>query len=108
MSENGKRLEHVIEIRVRRMNALAIGISVGLVLGLGLFAATNLLILKGGEHVGFHLKLLNEYLPGYRVTFLGSLLGFAYLFVIGLAATYLGASVYNKVAGYREGRQPPR
>ena len=98
-------LEHLIEIRVRRVNAQALGIGVGLMMGLGLFVATNWLVLKGGPVVGPHLGLLGQYLLGYRVTFLGSLIGFAYAFGLGLGVTYLGASVYNRVADYRQRRR---
>ena len=105
MVENGQDLERLIEIRVRRVNALAFGMGVGLVIGLGLFVATNWLVLRGGPVVGPHLGLLNQYLPGYRVSFVGSLIGFAYCFILGLCATYFGATVYNRVADYREGRR---
>ena len=56
------------------LNARAWGISVGLLMGLGLFISTNVLVLRGGEIVGPHLGLLGVFLPGYRVTFLGSLI----------------------------------
>ena len=74
------------------------GITVGLVAGLLLFAATNVLVLRGGEVVGPHLGLLGVYLPGYRVTFVGSLIGFVYAFVIGYALGRLIGTVYNAVA----------
>ena len=105
MIENEQDLQRLIEIRVRRVNALAFGIGVGLVIGLGLFVATNWLVLKGGPVVGPHLGLLNQYLPGYQVSFVGSLIGFAYCFILGLCVTYFGATVYNRVADYREGRR---
>jgi hypothetical protein len=81
-----------------RINARAWGIAFGLLFGLGLFLATNLLVLRGGEVVGPHLGLLGVYLPGYRVSFVGSLIGFIYLFVIGYGFGRLVGSVYNAVA----------
>lgn len=80
------------------LNARAWGISVGLLLGLALFVATNWLVLRGGETVGPHLGLLGVYLPGYRVTFVGSLIGFVYAFVIGYAMGRLVGTVYNAMA----------
>jgi hypothetical protein len=80
-----------------RLNARAWGVAFGLVLGLGLFLATNVLVLRGGEVVGPHLSLLGVFLPGYRVTFLGSLLGFVYLFVIGYGLGRLIGEVYNRL-----------
>lgn len=70
----------------------------GLLLGVGLFVATNVLVLKGGAVVGPHLALLGVYLPGYSVTFLGSLIGFVYAFVIGYALGRLMGTVYNIIA----------
>lgn len=81
-----------------RLNARAWGIATGLLLGLGLFVATNFLVLKGGDVVGPHLGLLGVYLPGYRVTFAGSLIGFVYMFVIGYGLGRLVGAVYNAVA----------
>lgn len=94
----GERLQDAL----LRINARAWGIAFGLVLGLGLFVATNVLVLKGGEVVGPHLSLLGVFLPGYRVTFVGSLVGFAYLFVIGYGVGRLVGEVYNRLARRRD------
>ena len=82
-----------------KLNGRAWGIAFGLLFGLGLFIATNVLVLKGGPEVGPHLSLLGVYLPGYRVTFLGSLIGFVYMFVIGYAIGRLIGTVYNRMIG---------
>ena len=74
------------------------GIAIGLVFGLGLFVATNFLILRGGEDVGQHLSLLGVYFPGYSVTFLGSLVGFVYAFVLGYGIGRTIGAVYNRLA----------
>jgi hypothetical protein len=78
-----------------RLNARAWGIALGLLCGLGLLIATNILVLRGGPVVGPHLRLLGAYLPGYRVTFVGSLVGLGYGIVIGYCAGRLIGSVYN-------------
>ena len=93
MEQNDVTLERAI----RRLNARAWGISVGLVCGLGIFIATNFLILKGGPNVGQHLILLRAYFPGYTVSFLGSLIGFVYAFVIGYGLGRVIGAVYNKL-----------
>jgi hypothetical protein len=80
-----------------RMNEQAWGIAFGLVLGLGLLLATIILIAKGGEPVGPHLGLLSVYLPGYSVSYFGSLIGFIYLFVIGYAIGRTIVVVYNRL-----------
>jgi hypothetical protein len=81
-----------------RLNARAWGIAVGLLLGGGLFAATNILVLKGGPTVGQHLGLLSVFFPGYRVSFFGSLIGFVYAFVLGYALGRIIGEVYNRLA----------
>ncbi len=87
--------EPSLRLAVARLNARAWGISVGLLLALGLFIATNVLVIKGGPNPGPHLSLLREYFPGYRVTFFGSLIGFVYAFVLGYALGRLIGSTYN-------------
>lgn len=83
---------------IRRLNARIMGISLGLMLGLGLFIATNWLVIKGGVNVGQHLVLLRNFFPGYRVTFVGSLVGFVYAFVLGYGIGVVIAAVYSRAA----------
>ncbi len=80
-----------------RLNSKAWAISTGMLLGGGLFIATNILVIKGGTDVGAHLGLLGHFLPGYRVTFFGSLLGFVYGFVLGYILGRLITTVYHKL-----------
>ena len=82
---------------ILRLNARAWGITVGLLMGGGLFLGTNFLIIRGGENVGQHLGLLSIYFPGYRVTFVGSLLGFMYQFVIGYGIGHMIGALYNRL-----------
>ncbi len=87
-----------LERAVILLNGKLLGIVLGFLFGAGLFLATNFLVLKGGPHVGAHLGLLGQFFPGYRVTFFGSIVGFFYMFVVGMIiGTVLGA-VYNKIA----------
>jgi hypothetical protein len=96
--ESGVRADDVtLERAIRRLNARAWGISVGLIGGLALFIATNVLVFKGGPYVGQHLGLLRAYFPGYSVTFVGSLVGFVYMFVIGYGLGRVVGTVYNKL-----------
>lgn len=91
--------EYALERAILRLNARAWGIAVGLLLGGGLFLATNFLVIKGGATVGQHLGLLRFFFPGYSVTFVGSLIGFVYAFVVGYAMGRLVGSVYNRMVG---------
>jgi hypothetical protein len=87
--------------RVMKLNARALGLVLGLLSGLSIFIATNWLLIKGGDPVGPHLALLGQYFIGYRVSFVGSLIGFGYAFVVGGLGGLLIAWVYNWVAGLR-------
>jgi hypothetical protein len=84
---------------IRRLNARILGISMGLLFGVGLFVATNWLVIKGGENIGQHLSLLGNFFPGYRVSFIGSLIGFVYAFVLGYGLGVLIAAVYTRAQG---------
>lgn len=81
-----------------RLNARAWGIAIGLLLGLGLFIATIVLVLRGGAAIGPHLSLLGVFLPGYTVSVGGAFIGFAYAFFIGYALGRLIGLVYNAMA----------
>ena len=80
-----------------RLNAPTIGITFGVVGGWGLLLATLWLVLKRGSLVGPHLMVLVNYLPAYRISFLGSVIGFFYGFVSGFIAGFLIASLYNYI-----------
>jgi hypothetical protein len=93
--------QHELKRVTQRLNAQAWGVSFGLLLGLGLFVATIILVAKGGPNPGQHLQLIGEYFPGYRVTVAGAFLGFIYAFVLGYALGRIVGVVYNKVAALR-------
>ncbi len=94
-------VEHLVLVRVRRLNAIVQGLVAGAVAGLGLFLATNWLVLKGGPVVGPHLGLLGQFFPGYRVSFAGSLIGFAYAFATGFVGGSVVSGLYNLVTSLR-------
>ncbi|MCS6817302.1 MAG: hypothetical protein N0A16_00690 [Blastocatellia bacterium] len=75
----------------------AFGFAVGLVWGIIIFAMTLIVAIRGagGEHLG-RLGLLY---PGYRVTYLGSVIGFVWSVIYGFIAGALLAWVYNKLSG---------
>jgi hypothetical protein len=97
-------LQDVILTRALHLSAAVQGMVTGLVAGLGVFIATNWLLLKGGDIVGPHLALLGQFFIGYRVSFVGSLIGFAYAFVAGYIVGYGVAWMYNHIAARREAR----
>ncbi|MBI9082525.1 MAG: hypothetical protein JEZ11_02935 [Desulfobacterales bacterium] len=82
---------------VVHLNAVILGLSLGTLLALGIFVATNWLVLKGGDPVGPHLQLLAQYFIGYRVTFTGSFVGLVYGFAIGFGSGWLIGWIYNRI-----------
>lgn len=104
MSDEDVDLERLVEDRLLRVNALALGLVMGLLGGFALFLATTWLLLKDGSHPGAHLGLLSQYFVGYSVTPVGSVVGFAYAFVVCFAATCAGAWIYNRVTDLRHPR----
>lgn len=83
------------------LNAKVVGLALGLIFGLGIFVATNWLVIKGGDRVGPHLILLSQYFIGYRVTFVGSLIGAAYGFTLGTICGALMGWIYNEIVRFR-------
>jgi hypothetical protein len=90
--------EELLRKAVLRFNGRLVGLIFGLICGIGLFLATNILVLKGGKQVGPHLILLAQFFPGYRVTFMGSIVGFVYAAVVGFVIGWVLGAVYNKFA----------
>ena len=108
MARGEKELESVVLVRAIRLNAVVAGLVTGLMAGLALFIVTNWLVLKGGRIVGPHLLLLNQFFPGYRMTFQGSLVGFAWAFVVGFVAGFAVVRVYNVLVDLRSPRPAGR
>jgi len=94
---------------VLRLNAKIWGLVCGILIGLAVFVATNWIVIKGGHIdavtgeyvVGPHLQLLSQFFIGYRVSFLGSIIGFLYGFAIGTMGGALIVLIYNKIGDLR-------
>ncbi len=89
--------EQLLKKAVLHLNGHILGFVIGVVGALMIFAATNWLVFKGGEVVGPHLGLLDQFFIGYSVTFLGSFIGAAYGFVLGYISGLIIGWVYNTV-----------
>jgi hypothetical protein len=99
--ETPSSLPSLVRTRVLRLNPMIIGLTFGFICGAALMLVTIVLLLKGGSVIGPHLALLNQVFVGFRVTWFGSLIGFAYAGATGFAAGYCGAVLYNWIAGNR-------
>ena len=96
-SAAARKEEELIKHAVLRLNGKVLGFVIGTILGLAIFVATNWLVLKGGDVVGPHLQLLDQFYFGYSVTFVGSFIGAAYGFVTGYLGGLLIGWIYNAV-----------
>ena len=105
MQEDNNTLERLVLVELMRLNGVILGVVLGLVLGFGIFIATIILLIKGGEQVGPHLALLGQFFIGYQVTFGGSLIGFLYGLLFGFIVGYVIAGLYNWMANFREKRR---
>lgn len=83
------------------LNSGVLGLSLGGILGLIIFIATNWLVIKGGGNVGYHLNLLSHFFIGYQVSFWGSFIGFFYGLAVGTMSGALIAWIYNKFVSFR-------
>ena len=84
-----------------RLNGRVWGTALGFLCSLGLFMATVILLLKGGDDVGAMLGRLEHFMPGYDVTWGGAFIGAGYGFVIGLVVGNVICFVYNASARKR-------
>ncbi len=98
MMRSNDRLPKEALVGIARLHARAWGVATGLLFALGLFAATILLVVRGGQNIGEHLGLLAVFFPGYSVTIGGAFIGFVYAFVVGYALGRTIGTVYNMFA----------
>lgn len=99
-----ENFEKIVLTRLMYLNSTIVGVITGIVFGVGIFLATNFLLIKGGRVVGPHLGLLSQYFIGYSVTFIGSLVGLVYGFITGFIVGTVVSRLYNWIARLREPR----
>jgi hypothetical protein len=74
----------------------AFGIAVGCAAGIALALATVVVLVRDAEEVA-RLSLLSQYLFGYRVSWVGAFIGFAWAFFVGFVAGWFIAFCRNLV-----------
>jgi len=99
-SDRSRELE-LLRKTIARLRASVVAVVFGLTSGAGLFIATAWLVIRGGQEVGLHLSLLNNYFPGYSVTWPGSFVGFFYGAVTGAIAGWSIGWLYNQIVDRR-------
>ena len=87
-----------------RLNGHYLGLALGVVIALGLIVTTNWLVLRGTADESVHAQLLVNYLPGYSVSTIGSIIGAIELFIINYILCILFSKVYNSISAFRGGK----
>ncbi|MEJ8566453.1 NAD(P)/FAD-dependent oxidoreductase [Elongatibacter sediminis] len=100
MEEN--RAARTLRKAFARYDPVALGIALAVPAALGLFCATAVLLLKGGDSVGANLALLSYYIIGYRVSWGGAVVGMIETGLLAFGFGWLMASLINTVVGWQE------
>lgn len=100
MSKHGNQTNELSKA-VARMQTAVLALTFSLIGGLGLFAMTIWLVIKGGDHVGTHLELLGQYFIGYTVSWKGSVIGFFYGTLLGGFIGWAIGKIYNRIVSIR-------
>ena len=95
---SGPDSETLLLKTVARLRASIMSLVFAMLFGVGLFAATVWLLLRGGPDMGAHLSLLGQYFPGYVVSWPGAFLGLIYGGIVGAIVGWSTAWIYNRVA----------
>jgi len=78
-----------------------LGLALGSLMALQLFLATMWLVVRGTADQSPHAALLVNYFPGYTVSFVGGLIGAAYIFAVTYVFSLILAGVYNTIVSVR-------
>ncbi len=79
--------------KAKKLNPLNLGLSGGAIWGGSLFLLTLISLYTG--YAQEFLNLVSKLYPGYKITFVGSLLGLILGFLDGFIALYLFGLIYN-------------
>jgi protoporphyrinogen oxidase len=96
------RAARVLRDAFARYDAIALGFALAIPAAFGLFAATAILLIKGGPAVGANLALLSNYIVGFQVSWAGAFIGFVEVGVIGFGFGWTMAKLINAVVGWQE------
>ena len=98
----GNRSGDALEFAVVKLHGHSLGLALGGIAALGLLITTNWLVIRGTADESVHAALFSHYLPGYAVTFPGSIFGAVDVFVISYLFCVLLGVIYNGVVALRQ------
>lgn len=94
-----ERSDELIRLAFARLDRTALGVGVGALVGLLVFSATVVALLKDGGPLDPNLELLAQYYPAYTVTWKGAFVGLFYGFLSGFLLGWLIALLRNASLG---------
>jgi len=87
--------QRLVESAFAPLDAVAMGVAVGVVGAFGVFLATTLVLLRGGDSMVPMLLLLGQYLPGFAISWRGVFIGVAETAAVGFVAGFMIARLRN-------------
>lgn len=100
LPNNRRRTDVIVQAAFARIDIIALAVAAGVVGAFVLFLATAWLLLRGappGVQVGAHLGLLAHFLPGYNVSWGGSMVGLMYGFLAGFCSGAAVGAFWNLI-----------
>ena len=91
----------VLKPSILQLHGVSLGVAIGSISALSLFASTAWLVVRGTAGESVHAALFSNYIPGYSVSIMGGLWGAIELFGLVFLSCLLLATVYNKVVKIR-------
>jgi len=91
----------VLKPSTLRLHGVSLGVAIGSIAALCLFASTVWLVVRGTAGESVHAALFSNYIPGYSVSIMGGLWGAIELFGLVFLSCLLLATVYNKLVKIR-------
>ena len=91
----------VLKPSTLQLHGVSLGVAIGSISALSLFASTAWLVVRGTAGESVHAALFSNYIPGYSVSIMGGLWGAIELFGLVFLSCLLLATVYNKLVKIR-------
>ena len=91
----------VLKPSILQLHGVSLGVAIGSISALSLFASTAWLVVRGTAGESVHAALFSNYIPGYSVSIMGGLWGAIELFGLVFLSCLLLATVYNKLVKIR-------
>jgi hypothetical protein len=91
----------VLKPSTLRLHGVSLGVAIGSIAALSLFASPAWLVVRGTAGESVHAALFSNYIPGYSVSIMGGLWGAIELFGLVFLSCLLLATVYNKLVKIR-------